>query len=203
MSPEVHKELSLFERIGNDAKSRLAMVSIGLVGAIGTGALAQREEAAAANPAPGATASDLEEDCIRAGLVKPLVEGAQILGPREFPDGSKARLISAKLAYAEMPEECRTEYGRTSRAFVEIQNPEKRQKWAKATIAPYYKEDEAGTTGILEGVANSEGVYYNCTPGPKKTGARLVVANKVFEKGTNKLAGAKVYKQPIKVVKAC
>jgi hypothetical protein len=213
MSPEKRQEttkpqieeqtrVGLFESIRNAAQNRLAIAGIGLIAALGANEIANTQGEAVAS-SPGATASGLKEDCVRVGLAKPGIEKAQILGPKQSPDGSKMRIISARLIYEEMPGECRGKYGRTSRSFVEIQNPQKRQKWAKATIAPYYKKDEAGTTGILEGISSSGGVYYKCTPGSRKTGARLVVKNKVIEKGTNKLTRTKIYRPQIKVVKPC
>lgn len=203
MNPEVHKELGLFERIGNDAKSRLAIASIALMGAMGIGAITHREEAAA-NPLPEATASDLQQDCVSEGLIRPTVKHLVLGGPKPFShDGTKIRRWAGYYSRDAMPIECADKYQRFSSMYFKVESPKKPNVWISGLGTGYYPDDQELNIRITDEIDSLDRNYPKCAAGSRKFRAKLSVKSFIKDTETNQKIAKTTYEYPARVKGAC
>lgn len=155
--------------------------------------------ASSVSAAPGGTALS---HCTKAALAKPEIISAEISRATTYPDGGSLRAIDIELGYSEMPADCRERIGRLSRPVLRIQNPEKRNRWTKVIVnISAYTSDEAGTNDNI--IGSSDRGFFKCTPGPRKTGARLEITNKVIDKQKRQVIRTKRYTHQMRIYGSC
>jgi len=140
--------------------------------------------------------------CTKAALAKPEIISAEISRATTYPDGGSLRAIDIELGYSEMPVDCRERFGRSSRPVLRIQNPEKRNRWTKVIVnISTYSSDEAGTNDNI--IGSSDRGFFKCTPGPRKTGARLEITNKVIDKQKRQVIRTKRHTHQMRIYGGC
>lgn len=188
---------SRFEAFKQGAKDKLAiglMTAAGIVGGAVIASQAETEPAFAAGPNPEATASDLQQDCVTAGL------NVDVLKSEMFrPGDPKSQSIISRASLQPTSEEC-LQLGisrENPTVSFQIENPKKPGKFftigkpqgLKGSKGPLGNQGGTGEAYIAPVFAIKNPRYrYRCTPGKGVTDVRAIYHTQVDGPDGNKLA---------------
>ncbi|HSS34286.1 MAG TPA: hypothetical protein VLL27_13500 [Solirubrobacterales bacterium] len=169
-------------------------------------------------PATSVTAAPpLEQACVKAGLVPPVVKEAVM----EHPGSKRGRLqsVSTSIEVPAMPEECWGIYQRLSAAVTQIQDPLHHARWYNTSGCRFtakecvgiskpnwwqlsWAKDEGGIAGLYSPPTGHEGkfLYYACTPGKGVTHVRLLLRRTIRSVSTHQVIGrSRINVRPVEV----
>jgi hypothetical protein len=105
----------------------------------------------------------------------------------------------ARVLSPEVPEECSEVVLRAERFLFKVQNAVHRKRWSadRHVFDIFALGNEAGQRPVYVTADDSGQGLYRCTPGPRKTGARVEIRLTAREAETKHPLGSQTYRFPI------
>lgn len=185
------------------------MRGISILGVVAVGVLATIGSATAdAGPAD----NELRAECVKAGLVMPVVVHARMHHPGR-KHNPRIQAVDIKVRFAALPSECSGEYRRISQVRVQLQDPKRRKHWFRLEPGLKWRDvfswdpttqtggNKAGVGGANISSNGHEGsnVFYRCSKGKRKTRARAFYRNQVKDLSTGRIIGQNFMKRSITI----
>lgn len=181
-----------FDNIKGSIETKAAILTsaIALAGGVAVANLL-KSEPAQASPAPEATASNLQQDCIETGTVMPELIKFRVSGA-----GTPSQFIKARVRVEEeMPPACYEDYQRLVGFKFQYK---KANRWI--SLRPYWRTIHSRNTASNNVVANeypsghneTDSYYMPCIPGKRQLPMRGLFQNKVKRMSDSTIVARKI-----------
>lgn len=187
----------------------------------------QTERAQADEETPALTGAALKKVCVQAGLRMPVINRSKKSTEDDNllinPSPKRSQEWMQRQYWHLVPDDCNGSYKRFMWIKPEVQNHKNHKQW-QGVANPRWRyigatnrggfgdkqdanyvdpEQFTGLSILVPAPKNSKTPFYRCTPGPRKTEARVKIRTKVKDVKTGKFVGQRVGKFPTHVWRPC